>query len=261
MTGGLGALVDAHGVTFLTSVPTLWRAALRLSPPPAGGSLARVHVGSAPLSADLWGRIAAWCGAPVWNCHGITETANWIGGAPWPAPDDHVGHPWGGTYAIRTPDGPAARGTGEVLYAGPALMSGYLDRPDATAEVMPGDWYATGDTGTLGADGLTLSGRLREEINRGGIKVQPADVDRVVEAHDDVAEACAFALPDPVAGQTVACAVVAEPGRRPDHADLAAFCAERLRPHAIPERWFAVEAIPRNPRGKVSRRAVAEALA
>ena len=260
---GLGATIDAEGVTFLTSVPTLWRAALRMSSSPEGATLRRVHVGSAPLSAQLWERIAGWCGAAsVWNCYGITETANWIGGAAWPAGDAHVGHPWGGAFAVAGPDGtPRPAGEGEVLYRGPATMSGYLDRPDATAAVLRGGWYATGDTGRLGPDGLALSGRLREEINRAGVKVQPADVDRVVEAHPGVAECCCFALPDPIAGETVAAAYVPEAGHAPEAAELAAFCAARLRPVAVPERWLPVEAIPRTPRGKVSRRAVAEALA
>jgi acyl-CoA synthetase (AMP-forming)/AMP-acid ligase II len=229
---------------------------------PKARSLKRVHVGSAPLSADLWQQIATWCDAPTWNCYGITETANWIGGAMWCAgtSDAFVGRPWGGTFAIRAEGGPVAEGEGEVLYRGPAVMAGYLDRAEATRDVLQEGWYATGDTGVLHNGELTLSGRQKEEINRAGIKVQPADVDRIIEAHASVAECCCFGAPDPIAGETVAAAVVAEPGQTPDSDVLRAFCADHLRPHAIPEKWFIVEAIPRTPRGKVSRAAVAEAL-
>jgi acyl-CoA synthetase (AMP-forming)/AMP-acid ligase II len=77
--GRLGAVIDTHRVSFMSSVPALWQAALKLSSPPKEGSLRRVHVGSAPLSAELWGRIIAWCGTRrVVNMYGITECANWI---------------------------------------------------------------------------------------------------------------------------------------------------------------------------------------
>ena len=82
--------------------------ALKLSSPPSGATLARVHVGSAPLSAALWGDIAAWSRAETVNCLGITETANWIGGASSRADgiaDGYVGRPWGGSVAVRLDDG------------------------------------------------------------------------------------------------------------------------------------------------------------
>ena len=100
----LGRTIDRHGITFMTSVPALWRIAKRLSEPPKGGSLVRVHVGSAPLSAQLWSEIAAWSRAAVVNCYGMTETANWIAGASSQTDgivDGFVGRPWGGTARSR----------------------------------------------------------------------------------------------------------------------------------------------------------------
>src|SRR5262249_9825812 len=107
----LGTLIDEHRITFLSSVPSLWQMALRLSPPPKTKTLRGVHVGSAPLSATLWSRMAEWAGCPVVNCYGITETANWIGGASSRdhAPTDGlVGRPWGGTAGVRNEDGTVA---------------------------------------------------------------------------------------------------------------------------------------------------------
>src|SRR5216683_3123976 len=77
----LGRVIDVHGVSFMSSVPTLWHVVQRSSRPPSGNSLIRVHVGSSPLSARLWSEIAAWTRAEVVNCYGMTETANWIAGA------------------------------------------------------------------------------------------------------------------------------------------------------------------------------------
>ncbi len=77
----LGSFIDDYGVTFLSSVPSFWKLATRLSKPPEGNTLKRVHVGSAPLSTELWKSIAKWANTDaVYNMYGITETANWIGG-------------------------------------------------------------------------------------------------------------------------------------------------------------------------------------
>jgi oxalate---CoA ligase len=81
MANDLGRIIDQHSITFMSSVPTLWRLALTRSPRPAGGSLVRVHVGSAPFPAALWSEVVAWSDAEVVNCYGTTETANWIAGA------------------------------------------------------------------------------------------------------------------------------------------------------------------------------------
>jgi len=127
----LGRIIDAHHISFMSSVPTLWRAATRHAQP-MGATLARVHVGSAPLPAELWSDIAAWSRADVVNCYGLTETANWVAGAS--SRKDGVaegllGHPWGCTVAIRCDDGTVrASGEGEILVKSPALY-GRLSRP------------------------------------------------------------------------------------------------------------------------------------
>ena len=260
----LGRLIDAERITFMSSVPTLWRMALKLSSPPSGATLARVHVGSAPLSAALWGDIAAWSRAETVNCLGITETANWIGGASSRADgiaDGYVGRPWGGSVAVRLDDGRVLdTGEGEIVVQTPALMQGYLDRPDLTAAVLEAGWYRTGDQGVVDARGVTVQGRLKDEINRAGFKVQPAELDMLIEQHADVAEACAFAIPDAVSGEIVGAAVRFKPGAAGDLDAVRVFCRERLRREATPERWFAVDEIPRTARGKVSREAVRRTL-
>lgn len=261
----LATIIDEHDITFLTSVPSLWQMALRLSPRPKRGSLKRVHVGSAPLSAALWSRIAEWSGAEVVNCYGITETANWIGGASSRdhAPSDGlVGKPWGGTTGVKGADGIIrTQGAGEIVVQTPSLMSGYLDRPDLTADVMSNGWYATGDLGEIDAAGnIRLTGRAKDEINRAGFKVQPAEIDMLLDGHPSVAEACVFGLPDPVSGEIVAAAVRLQPGAKEDAASLRDWCLKRLRREATPERWFFVDEIPKTSRGKVSRDAVRQAL-
>lgn len=260
----LGEIVDAERVTFMSSVPSFWHLALKLSRRPAGGTLRRIHVGSAPLSRPLWRGVADWSGAQVFNCYGITETANWIAGLPLEQAtrDGDVGAPWGGRAAVRDADGRIlASGEGEILIDSPAIMSGYLDRPDLTAEAMRGGWYRTGDFGSVDEDGrITLLGRLKDEINRGGFKVQPAEIDMLLERHDAVAEACAFAIPDAVSGEIVGVAVRLREGADVTAEALRAWCGERMRREAIPERWHVVAEIPRTGRGKVRRDDVRRAV-
>jgi acyl-CoA synthetase (AMP-forming)/AMP-acid ligase II len=257
-------LIDAHRITFLSSVPALWRLALKLGHPPSRGSLARVHVGSAPLSASLWGEIVRWSQAEVVNCYGMTETANWIAGACSSdgIDDGLVGAPWGGAAAVMNEAGARrASGEGEIAVQSPSLMSGYLARPDLTAAVMHDGWFRTGDRGTIDGSGrIRLTGRIKDEINRAGLKVQPAELDVLLEGHPSVAEACAFAVGDPVSGETVGVAVRLNPGAADDAESLRAWCRARLRREAVPERWFIVEEIPRTMQGKVNRDAVRRRL-
>jgi len=192
--------LEARGITFMSSVPSFWRLALRLSPPPAR-ALERVHVGSAPLSLELWQQVAGWAGTEqLYNMFGMTETANWIGGGiptGETARDGFVGPIWGGRLAVLGEDGAIrASGRGEVLVQSPSLMLGYFERPDLDAEAQLAGWFRTGDTGDLDPQGrLTLVGRLKSEINRGGIKVQAEEIDMLLERHPDIAEACAFGIP------------------------------------------------------------------
>jgi len=257
----LGATIAAEGITFMSSVPALWQVVLRTAKPPRPGILRRVHVGSAPLGAGLWQQIIDWSGtARVVNMYGITETANWIGGhsaEESPPEDGLVGRPWGGALALRDAVGRLTReGRGEVLAATPALMQGYLDQPALTAAVLEGGWFATGDIGEFDAAGrLRLVGRLKHEINRAGIKVPAEEIDLLLERHPQVAEACAFGLPDPVFGEVVAAAFVARDAAL-DPAELKRWCEGRIRREALPARLFRLDSLPRNERGKLVRAAV-----
>ncbi len=261
----LGRIVDRYRIGFLSSVPAFWRVALKFSNAPAEGTLARVHVGSAPLSADLWARIAEWTRADVVNCYGVTELANWVAGASSRTngiADGLVGKPWGGEAAVSDDTG-AVRdaGDGELLVRSPSVMSGYLRRPDLTATVLVDGWYHTGDTAHIDERGLIrLTGRIKDEINRAGLKIQPAEIDALLESHPAVAEACVFGMADAVSGEIVAAAVRAARAENVSAEALAQWCATRLRREAIPERWFMVDKLPRNDRGKINRDAVRRSL-
>jgi acyl-CoA synthetase (AMP-forming)/AMP-acid ligase II len=261
----LGRLVDEHGIGFMSAVPAFWRLALKFSDAPAGSTLARVHAGSAPLSADLWKGIADWSRAEAVNCYGVTELANWVAGASSRVEgmaDGLIGRLWGGEAAVRDSSGAIrAAGEGELLVKSPSVMSGYLHRPDLTDAALRDGWYHTGDIAAIDAAGLiTLAGRIKDEINRAGLKVQPEEIDALLETHPAVQEACTFGIADAVSGEIVAAAVQLAPGANVTAAALADWCRARLRREAIPERWFMVDKLPRNERGKISRDMVRRAL-
>jgi len=264
VTANLGDIIDTYNITFMSSVPTFWKKTLRSATPPKKGSLRQVHVGSAPLSSDLWHDIAKWSGTRnILNMYGITETANWIAGASLTeagAEDGLVGSMWGGKAAVLTNAGKIdTHGIGELLVQSPSLMKGYFELPDETNNVLRNGWFHTGDIGNIDPNGIIrLTGRKKYEINRGGIKVHPEDIDLLLERHETIEEACCFALPDELEGEVVGVAVVTNTNSDVTIKDLRRWCAERLAREKIPSRWFIVEDIPKTDRGKTNRDTVAK---
>ncbi|MEW9837317.1 class I adenylate-forming enzyme family protein [Mesorhizobium marinum] len=260
----LADLIDREHITFMSSVPSFWKIAMRLSGQPRH-PLQRVHVGSAPLSIELWESIAAWTGTRrVFNMYGMTETANWIGGASLEEPsarDGLVGHAWGGSFGVVGEDGRVSTsGSGEVVLNSPTIMLGFHGMADKTAEVLHGVWFRTGDIGEIDAEGrLTLVGRIKNEINRGGVKVPAEEIDMLLERHPAIGEASAFAVPDPVSGEAVAAAIVMRPGAEASDDAIKAWCRLHIRPEAVPSQLFRLDEIPRNERGKIVRAVVREA--
>jgi oxalate---CoA ligase len=274
LTMQLGALIDEHQISFMSSVPSIWNLALKAAAPPEKGSLARVHVGSAPLSADTWGQVQEWAGTTeVFNAYGITETGSWVAGTTGNqvVPESGlIGEGWGATIKILKAgsddsllgaDSECEAGeTGMVWLHTPALMKGYLDRQDLTDAAVRGGWFMTGDLGLLDDRGrLFLKGRERDEINKGGIKVFPADVDEVVEQYPATRDVCTFACKDDFYGEDVGMAVVL--ADRSDRAVIGLYdwIRARLAAHKHPARWYVVDEIPRTSRGKVNRDSVMRA--
>jgi len=267
----LGALIDEHEITFLSSVPAFWRLALRATRAPRAGTLRRVFCGSAPLSAAMWRDIGAWTRtAAVSNVYGLTETASWLAGsAPGTAPEDGlIGPPWGADLRVgasqpgpaNAPDGrtDSPGTTGLVWVRTPALMRGYLGRDDLTADAVRNGWLRTGDVGCLDQTGrLHLRGRERDEINRGGLKVYPGDVEAVVQQFDRVLDSCAFGYDGGSGEEEVALAVVLSVTDTATLRRLHAWVVERLAAYQLPRRWFLVDEIPQTARGKVNRSQVA----
>ena len=267
----LGALLDEHRITFMSSVPSIWRLALKLARPPSAGTLQRVHCGSAPLSAHVWEEIRQWTGTrQVCNAYGITETGSWVAGlsnADVTVEDGLVGEGWGAVIKVlRAADTSAPLAVdvecqvgeqGFVWLNTAALMKGYFQRDDLTEKAVIDGWFLTGDIGFIDPLGrLVLRGRERDEINKGGMKIYPADIDAVVERFEHTGDVCTFALDDAIYGQTVGIAIVLN--RRDDETirALHQWMTAHLAEHKLPGRWWIVDEIPRTSRGKINRDAV-----
>ena len=131
-------------------------------------------------------------------------------------------------------------------------MLGYWNRPEATREALRGGLLHTGDLGHLDADGqLVVRGRQNQLILRGGANVYPAEVERVLLTHPDVAESAVIGLPDERLGERVVAVVVPVAGCSPDPADLSVHCAVDLARYKVPEKFLVVDELPRNAMGKV----------
>jgi acyl-CoA synthetase (AMP-forming)/AMP-acid ligase II len=268
----LGELLDEHEITFMSSVPVMWQLALKTAKPPRSRMLERVFCGSAPLSADLWKEIQEWAGTrEVLNAYGITETGSWMAGTTVPdfIPEDGlIGAPWGAMLKIlpsassEEPPGlvpPCAAGEpGYVWIHTPALMQGYLGRDDLTKQVVSHGWFMTGDIGFLDDRGLLhLRGRAREEINKGGIKVYPGDIDTVVERFESTVDVCSFGYDATPHGQDVGVAVVLQGAGDETIRHLYDWVRRHVAQYQMPARWYIVDALPRTSRGKLNRAQVA----
>jgi acyl-CoA synthetase (AMP-forming)/AMP-acid ligase II len=209
------------------------------------------------VAADLEKRF----GAPVLEAYGMSETAHQVASnplPPHPRKAGTVGFGTGDEIAIIDQRGghlPAKR-RGEVVVRGPNVMRGYRNNAEANATAFINGWFRTGDTGVLDDRGyLTLTGRIKELINRGGEKIAPSEVEDVLLQHPAVAEAAVFGVPDPKYGEAVAAAVVLKGDA--DAERLQTFARAHLADFKVPAFIRVTSALPKNAAGKVDRRQLA----
>lgn len=259
--------VREHGATWYSAVPTIHQVLLSRAKGarPAGAEQLRfIRSCSASLAPQLMADMEATFGAPVLEAYGMTEAAHQMASNPLPPLSRKAGSVGRGTaveIGILDEAGevlpPGA--TGEVSIKGPNVFNGYEGNPEANAESFSNGWFRTGDQGILDSEGyLTLVGRIKELINRGGEKISPREIDETLLRHPAVAEACCFAIPDRVYGEGVAAAVVLKDSA--SEKDLIAHCRSSLSDFKCPTTIYIMEAIPRTATGKIQRRNVAAAI-
>ncbi|MFL6206602.1 MAG: class I adenylate-forming enzyme family protein [Acidimicrobiales bacterium] len=217
---------------------------------------------TAPLSPLQARRFRDRFGLHVLNCYGQTEIGGEIIG--WSAADakEHgddklgaVGRPHAGVH-VRSDEA-----SGELQVRTPAMSAGYADGSDLGDRITPDGWFRTGDVGHLDDDGFVwIDGRLSDMINRGGLKVFPAEVEEVLRLAPDVAEVAVVGVPDDRVGEVPWAFIVAPTTSVDDdvrHADGSVhrrwegLCREHLAPYKVPARFVVVDELPRNEVGKV----------
>ncbi|WP_086840908.1 class I adenylate-forming enzyme family protein [Amycolatopsis kentuckyensis] len=257
-------VVERHRPTYFSAVPTIYRmlAALPDAVRPDTSSLRFGICGAAPASADLLSRFEARYGFPLVEGYGLSEgtCASTINPVDGPRRAGTVGVAFPGQeIRILGPDGTAVESgvDGDVVVRGPNVMRGYLGRPEDTARVVVDGWLHTGDVGHLDADGyLTLVGRSKDMIIRGGENIYPKEIEDVLTGDPAVLEAAVIGVPDEKWGEVVVAYVQPRPGRSVDPAALNARCAENLSGYKRPTELVVLEAIPKNPVGKIDKGAL-----
>lgn len=153
-------------------------------------------------------------------------------------------------------------GEGEICLRGPKIFKGYWRAPEKTAASFVGDWFRTGDVGYLDADGfLFITDRKKDMILSGGENIASSEVERVVQMIPAVAEAAVIGLPDPRWGEVPVAVIVPHAGASLSCDEMIAHCREHLAGFKVPRRLVAVDALPRNPSGKVLKRELRDSLA
>ncbi|HEY3837948.1 MAG TPA: acyl--CoA ligase [Bryobacteraceae bacterium] len=259
------------GATWYSAVPTIHNLLLARAGEnrPAGSEGLRfIRSCSASLPPEMMERMERVFGAPVLEAYGMTEASHQMASNPQPPAarkPGSVGPGSGVKIGIMDEAGNLLPNGqyGEVVIQGPNVVAGYENNPEANQKSFTNGWFRTGDQGFLDKDGyLTLTGRLKEMINRGGEKIGPREIDEVLLKHPAVAEAVAFGFPHPTWGEEVAAAIVFKEGQAGDLGEPAiiAFCKERLADFKCPKKIYITKTIPRTATGKIQRSAVAKEL-
>jgi fatty-acyl-CoA synthase len=222
--------------------------------------------GASPIPLELLRQCIAMFGADFIQAYGMTETTGTICTLP---PEDHsvegnqrmrsAGKPLPGVeMMIRGKDGQAMSTgeIGEICTRSSSNMLGYWKLPEATASTMDADgWIATGDVGYMDEDGYVyIYDRAKDMIISGGENVYPAEVESGIYGHPDVLEVAVIGVPDEKWGEAVKAVCVSKPGHTIDTDSVIGWARERLAGFKVPKSVDVIEALPRNPSGKILRR-------
>jgi acyl-CoA synthetase (AMP-forming)/AMP-acid ligase II len=274
-TSGFNALkffawMDEARPTWYTAVPTMHQAILTRAPKNADviarHPLRFIRSSSSSMPPQVIHELEAVFGAPLIESYGMTEATHQMASNPLPPAvrkPGSVGVAAGPEVAVLAEDGTLLpRGaTGEIVIRGPNVTAGYENNPKANAEAYTNGWFRTGDQGVMDEDGyLTITGRLKEIINRGGEKVSPREVDEILMDHPAVAQVVCFGMPHPKLGEEVAAAVVLREGQAATERELQAFVAGRAADFKVPKKILILDEIPKGATGKLQRIGLAAKL-
>ncbi len=265
------AWLDEFRPSWYTAVPTIHQAILSRAPEFRAiidrSALRFIRSCSAPLPPQVMADLERTFRAPVVEAYGMTEASHQISCnplPPLPRKPGSVGTLTGCDVAVVDEAGvllpPGA--TGELLVRGPSVMDGYEGGAEANRTSFLNGWFRTGDQGMIDTDGyIFIQGRLKEIINRGGMKISPREIEEVLLEHPAVVQAAVFGVPHPTLGEHAAAAVVLRSGAAAAEAELHRFAASRLADFRVPSRIIIADRLPTGATGKLQRTRLAEHFA
>lgn len=263
--------LDKANPTWYTAVPTMHQTILprakRNQEVVDQCRLRFIRSSSSSLPSQVFHELEKTFGVPVIEAYAMTEASHQMTCNQLPPGDRKagtVGCAAGPEVAIMNeskPDLLSQGQTGEIVIRGENVTLAYENNPTANEECFVNGWFRTGDQGVMDEDGfLTITGRLKEIINRGGEKISPREVDDVLMDHPAVRQVVTFALPHKSLGEEVAAAVSLKEGESTDQAALRSFASERLAAFKVPRKILILDDIPKGPTGKLQRIGLAKKL-
>ena len=274
-TTGFNALkffswLDEVKPTWYSGVPTMHQAILARAP--NNTSVIRNHrlrfirSSSSSMPMKVIAELEALFGVPVIEAYGMTEAAHQMASNALPPrtrKPGTVGPAAGPEIRVVDTEGRTvpAGATGEIVIRGPNVMTEYENNPKANADAFYDGWFRTGDQGVMDDEGyVSITGRLKEIINRGGEKISPREVDEIIMEHPAVHQCVTFAMPHEMLGEDVAAAVVLKQGAQASDKELRQFAAVRLADFKVPRKIIILLEIPVGATGKLQRIGLAQKL-
>jgi acyl-CoA synthetase (AMP-forming)/AMP-acid ligase II len=263
------AAMEAAKPTWYTAVPTMHQALLTRAAQNkaviARHPLRFIRSSSASLPPRVIGELEAAFNAPVIEAYGMTEASHQMAANPLRGvrKPGSVGLAAGPEITIMDEAGEilAPGRIGEIVIRGESVTAAYENNAKANAEAFVNGWFRTGDQGVIDAEGyVTLTGRLKEIISRGGEKISPREVDEALMDHPAVLQVVTFGVPHEMLGEDVAAAVVLREGASASEAELRAFLSERIAAFKTPRKILFLAEIPKGATGKLQRIGLAQKL-
>jgi oxalate---CoA ligase len=274
-TPGFNALkffswMDEAKPTWYTAVPTMHQAIVSRAKGNqdiiARNPLRFLRSSSSSMPPQVIAELEQIFGAPLIEAYGMTEATHQMACNPLPPAvrkPGKVGIAAGPEIAIMDNDGSLLPrgGTGEIVIRGANVTAGYENNPKANEEAFENGWFRTGDQGVMDDEGyISITGRLKEIINRGGEKVSPREVDEILMDHAAVAQVVCFGMPHPKLGEEVAAVVVLREGQQATERELQAFVSGRAADYKVPKKILFMDEIPKGATGKLQRIGLAAKL-
>lgn len=258
------AAIEEGNSTILYAVPTMVNRLVELATnnPPKRSSLRFCISGGASLPVEILHRFEKALKTTIYESYGLTEFSPTCVENPFgrPTRPGSIGLPIPGFQVriVDDQDKEVLKGeVGELIVAGAAVMKGYLNQPEATAETLRGGWLHTGDLARMDEDGyIYIVDRKKDLIIRGGYNVYPREIEEILYAHQDVVEAAVIGVPHADFGEEVAAVVVLRPGVKTTTEELRQYVKDRLAPYKYPRIVKFVSELPKTSTGKIFKRGI-----